>query len=259
MPDQPNSDAPQAVISALMASGFPFQTAIAQMVQETQNCSLTSEETPWCDETGADQFIDLIAQKGDISLVIECKKTQKETFTFLCPGRLANGNVNRARCIGLYQIQDVSHRMQFSCNDLNLMPKSVESMFCVVSTSHAGKDRRLLERDAQHLIRGTDAYEPRRKREIDANVVQAEKLFIPVLVTNAKLFIANYDPADISLDTGEFSNWSDAEVSSVSWVRFRKAFTSAGRELGDRTVFVVSAPAFQEFLNRLEVITTPAA
>lgn len=258
MSDQLNTETPQVVIGALLASGFPFQTAVAQLVQQTRNCELVGEEIPWRDETGTDQFLDLVAQKGDISLAIECKKTQKETLTFLCPGH-ADGNVIRARCVSLYQIQDSTHRMQFACNDLTLMPKSAESMFCVVSTSDSGKDQRLLERDAQRLVRGADAYQHRREREINVRVVQKDKLFIPLLVTNAKLFVADYDPADVSLETGQFLMPPSPSISSVPWVRFRKAFTSAENDLGDRTVFVVSAQSLQEFLNKLDVIdTTPS-
>jgi hypothetical protein len=60
----------------------------------------------------------------------------------------------------------------------------------------------------------------------------------------------------MSLDTGQFSMSPRAKVSSVNWVRFRKAFTSAGKDIGDRTVFVVAAPALPEFLSRLDMIGT---
>jgi Holliday junction resolvase len=46
---------------------------------------LAAEEFPWRDEGGADQFLDLVAEKGRVVLTIECKKTQKGTMTFLRP------------------------------------------------------------------------------------------------------------------------------------------------------------------------------
>jgi len=103
MPDQPNSEAPQAVINALLASGFPFQTAVARVVRQTPRCTLAGEEIAWRDGTGTDQFLDLVAQKGHVSFPIECKKTQKETLTFLLPDG-ADGNVIRARCAYFSQI-----------------------------------------------------------------------------------------------------------------------------------------------------------
>jgi hypothetical protein len=72
-----------------------------------------------------------------------------------------------------------------------------------------------------------------------------------MLVTNAELFVADYSPADVSLDTGQFEMPPAAKVSQVQWVRFRKAFASADEDAGDRTVFVVAAPALREFLGEL--------
>jgi len=134
------------------------------------------------------------------------------------------------------------------------MPKSAESMFCVVSTNDSGKDQRLLERDAQRLVRGTDAYVQRYKRELRPLYPEPDSLFVPLLVTNARLFVADYDPSDVSLDTGQFSMPPRAAISAVPWVRFRKAFTSENKDIGDRTVFVVAATELQELLTKLDMI-----
>jgi hypothetical protein len=73
------------------------------------------------------------------------------------------------------------------------------------------------------------------------------------------MFIADYNPVDVSLDTGQFSIPPRAKISAVTWVRFRKAFSTAGKDLGDRTVFVVAAPALAEFLLRLDMTGTPSS
>src|SRR5690348_10549027 len=96
-------DSTQAVVSALLASGFPFQTAIAEVVRQVPQCKLLAEEFPWRDETDAG-FLDLVISKYNIILVIECKKTKKEMFTFLQPG--AAEKVIKARCLYLKQILD---------------------------------------------------------------------------------------------------------------------------------------------------------
>lgn len=188
-------------------------------------------------------------------LPIECKKTQKEMLTFLRPGP-ADGDVNRARCLYLRQIQDSTRRMELFCSDWLLMPKSAEAAFCVVSTSDSGKDQRMLERDVQLLVRATDAYAQRYKRNLRPQFPELDILFVPLLVTNAKLFVADYDPADVSLDSGQFSTPLPATVSPSPWVRFRKAFPSAGKDVGDRTVFVVAAPALPEFLGKLDTTSS---
>lgn len=248
-----DSQTSQAVINALLASGFPFQTAVARIVRQVPGWAFFGEEVPWRDDTGSDQFLDLIATKGQFIVTIECKKTQKEIFTFLQPGG-ADGNVNRVRCIYLTQIQDVTKRMELFCSDWLFMPKSAESAFCVVSTSESGRDQRMLERDVQRLVRGTDAYAQRRKWGFHVTgVSEADRPILPVLVTNAKLFLAEYDPANVSLETGQLPMPRPATLSPVDWVRFRKGFTSAGNDVGERTVFVVSASAVVRWCEKLDV------
>jgi len=253
MADQPDSEVLQAVINALLASGFPFQTAVAQVVSQCQGYRLAGEEVAWRDDAGADQFLDLVAHRGHVVIPIECKKTQKEILTFLQPSP-ADRDVNRARCIYLSKIQDSARRSLLFCSDWQLMPKSPESAFCVVSTSASGKDQRMLERDVQQLVRGTDAYARRCRDERSVDTSLLDTLIVPLLVTNAKLFIAEYDPANVSFESGQFAMPPQAKVSPIRWVRFRKAFTSVGKDVGDRTVFVVAAPAFPGFLRKLDTI-----
>lgn len=252
--------ASQPVIGALLASGFPFQTAVAQVVQHTPGCTLVTEEFPWQDETGADQFLDLVAQKGFIVLTIECRKTRKETLTFLQPRGFIS-DVNLVRCVYLLQVQDATRRIVLRCDDRRLRPRSAESAFCVVSTSSSGKDQRMLEPDAQRIVRGTDAYAQRYKQDFKPkHFPEPNRLFLPVIVTNAKVFVADYDPADVSLETGELSKQPPATISPVKWVRFRKAFTTQGEYGGERTVLVVTATELRTFLDKLEEIpTTPSA
>jgi len=243
------SQAPESVINALVASGFPFQTAVASLVPAVEGWTIVAEEFPWRDDTGADEFLDIVATNGTSTVAVECKKTQKETFTFLRPGG-GSERVARARCLYLTQIQDSTRRMEVFCSDWWLAPPSSESAFCVVSTSESRKDQRLLERDAQRLIRGTDGYALHYRRTFQRRRdAEPDRPIVAVLVTNAKLFLARYETAAVSLDTGQFAMSPDADISPVQWVRFRKPFASSGgHDLGDRTVFIVLATAFAEFL-----------
>jgi hypothetical protein len=204
MPDQ-DSATKQAVINALLASGFPFQTAITDAVKRVPDYRVLAEEFPWQDDTGADRFLDLVVFRHNLIVTIECKKTQKETFTFLQPTGTSQQSVNRSRCLCLRQIQDSTKRLELFCGDWDIKPKSPESAFCVVSTSDSGKDQRLLEKDAQLLVRGTDAFGRYLKPEKKHALGDPDRVIVPVIVTNAKLFSANYDPNDVSLDTGQFA------------------------------------------------------
>jgi hypothetical protein len=256
VPDQ-DSSTKQAVISALLASGFPFQTAITEVVRRVPDCRVVAEEFPWRDDTGVDRFLDLVVHRHNLIVTIECKKTQKEIFTFLQPTGTSQTSVIRSRCLYVSQIQDPTKRLELFCGDWDIKPKSLESAFCVVSTSDSGKDQRLLEKDAQLLVRGTDAYgrylKPGKKNALG----EPDRVIVPVIVTNAKLFNANYDPNDVSLDTGQLPVMPPPDISTLEWVRFRKAFTAANRDVGERTVFVVAAASLQRFLHDLDEIFSP--
>jgi hypothetical protein len=148
------------VIPSLQKSGFPFQTAIASVVRAVADCEIKKEEFPWRDDIGVVRFLDLVISKHNFFIAIECKKTEKEIFTFLQPtaSGTSQGDVNRSRCLYRTHVQDATTRWELCCGDWDIRPKSPESAFCVVSTSDSGKDQRLLEKDAQLLIGGADAF-----------------------------------------------------------------------------------------------------
>lgn len=249
---------PSAVVgTALRASGFPFQTAVAHAVRATSGWSVDASEYPWQDRAGTDHFLDLIITNGKFFLTVECKKTTKEVLTFLRPlGHSHTGELADCRCLHAVQIQDSTKRVEIYFEEWALWPQSFQSEFCVVSTSQSGRDQRLLERDASLLIRATEAFAHNYRERFQPQhnaALHPALLFVPVIVTNASLYAARYKPSEIPLDTGEFAVPPN-EIQKVPWVRFRKAFTAeGGLHLGDRTIFVVSAPQFSEFLSLLEL------
>jgi hypothetical protein len=240
-------------MTALLASGFPFQTSITELVRSVPGCCVLQEEFPWQDAMDSG-FLDLVVQKHNFIVAIECKKTSKEILTFLQPN--TTEKVVMSRCIYLTQIHDQSMRLELYCTDWEIKPHSLESMFCVVSTSDSGKDHRLLENDARLLIRGADAFGRWTKASAKPKALdQPDRTIIPILVTNAKLFAAKYEPSDVSLESGQLPEAPPPDISPIEWVRFRKAFTAdAGC---DRTVFVVAANSLQKFLlHELDHIST---
>jgi hypothetical protein len=244
----------QAVVNALLASGFPFQTAITELVRSTPNWTVAREEFPWRDETGSDRFLDLVVERPDLIVTIECKKTQKEILTFLLPDGAPHESVNRSRCLYLHQIQDSTRRLELFCGDWDFKPKSPESAFCVVSTSDSGKDQRLLEKDAQLLIAGADAFGRYLRPEQKTSLGEPNRAIVPAIVTNAKLFTANYTPSSVSLETGQLPIMPGPAISSIEWIRFRKAFSAREPAPGERTVFVIAANSLQKFLEALDDI-----
>jgi len=245
---------PESVLAALQSSGFPFQTAVAHVIRAVPGWSVHASEYPWQTSGRDGQFLDLVATNRTLFLTIECKKTRKEILTFLRPlGHSDTGLLEAFRCLRAEQIRDsINKRLEIFCEEWALHPGSTCSEFCVVSTSDSGRDQRLLERDASLVVRASDAFahDFRQRFRPDQDPVPSTAcLFVPVIVTNAPMYTARYRPTDVSLESGEFSVPPD-EVKNVFYVRFRKAFTSdRGPDLGDRSVFIVNAASFAEFLR----------
>lgn len=247
----------ESVLPALQRSGFPFQTAIAYVVGTVPGWSVCASEYPWWTSDREGQFLDLVATNGTLFLTIECKKTRKEILTFLRVLGLSNtGAVKEFRCLRASQIQDATRRLEIYCEEWAVEPESTRSEFCVVSTSESGKDQRLLERDADLVVRATDAFAHgfrKRFRPDRDPSPDAACLFLPVIVTNAPLYTVRFKPTEISLESGEFSA-PPQEVETAPYVRFQKAFTSdGGPDLGDRGVFVVHATSLAEFLGLVAI------
>ena len=247
----------QPIIGALRKSGFPFQTAIANLVNTETAWKIRESEYPWRDLSGADGFLDLIASDGAKLATIECRKTEKEKLIFLRPlGAAQLGETDRVRCLHVVQVRDALRRLENLCKDFALWPRSFEAEFCVVSTDDSGRKPHLLEPAARTLIRATDAFarDEQEKFRPDRDAPpQQPCLILPIIVTNAPLYVARYRPADVSLETGIYPARAE-DVRVVPWIRFKKAFTSeGGRDLGDRTVFVVRAESLKEFLDSIEI------
>jgi hypothetical protein len=60
------------------------------------------------------------------------------------------------------------------------------------------------------------------------------------------------------LETGQVAVPSGTALKPVPWARFRKAFSSNGKDLGDRTLFVVRATDLADWLAKLEFANTDA-
>ena len=244
---------PESLIPALQASGFPFQTAVAAVVKASPGWTVAEVELPWKSDSG-DNFLDLVGEHRSRCVIatIECKKTEKDALVFLTPSDARSVHDERMRGLYAHQIKDMTRRLELDCDEWLIDPTSPEAAFCVVSTTSSGKDQRLLERDVAQLVRATDAYADRRRvRFTPRQEPEPTRLFVPLLVTNAPLFVARYVAGEVPLDTGRVAI-SHSDLSRVPWVRFRKAFTSyPGRDFGDRTAFVVTAENLSDFLSKL--------
>jgi hypothetical protein len=242
----------ESVWNALQSSGFPFQTAVRHMINPSVGWQLRVSEYPWRAPGGDDRFLDIVAIKGTVHLCIECKKTRKERFIFLLPvGQWNTGVSQNVRCLRVRQMPAATKGPVY-CETWAVSPSSKVAEFCIVSTSESGRDQRMLEADARGVVQGSNAFAEDVADQggaIGGGVVPKDSFIVPVIVTNGPIYTARYKPTEISLESGEFVE-QPKEIDRVPWVRFQKAFTSSAvRDVGERTVFVVQAESLNDFLK----------
>jgi hypothetical protein len=98
-----------------------------------------------------------------------------------------------------------------------------------------------------------------------------QKIYMPIIVTNATLTVCSFAPNNINISTGDLS-LEDAEFESVPYIRFQKGLEtnilgsklqlgmSQGLELKDinaekeRTVFVVNSEHLRDFFENCDLV-----
>ncbi|MFI5331364.1 MAG: hypothetical protein ACHQ2F_10095 [Desulfobaccales bacterium] len=261
------------------SSGFPLQIRVANIAESSSRWKVLLKEHPWrSDETGSEGFLDLVLFKPGLHkrdvMVIECKRVKQSQWVFLIPDPQPSRQYNTCVWETKYTYENWKN---FDWVDRMVEPDSYESQFCAIPGQEQGR-RNLLERTAVELIQATEALAGQEKElhqekifdqqlerdePVDFPVLEFHRLYIPVIVTTAKLIISNFEPGSISLEDGCLP--SDSAFEEVPVVRFRKSLTtkvssSLGRDIGEvhektqRTVFVVNAEGFQSFLAKWGLI-----
>ena len=95
------------------------------------------------------------------------------------------------------------------------------------------------------LVHAADAFAAGNREHHNLSDLELPRVVLPVIVTNAKIYTARYNPTEVSLETGELKEKSE-KLERVPWVRFQKSF--AADKVGERTVFLVNASSFGNFL-----------
>jgi hypothetical protein len=251
-------------LSALVNnSGFPFQLGVEHEIQTNPSPSnnpwaVLTREHPWKHpDTGENGFIDLIAHRGCYRLVIECKRSRDADWAFLVPqDQRPTATRIRSRWMRIRsEWENVN-----AIDDLHWLPPSYESAFCAVrgqGESHTP----MLENLSNTLLASLDSLSQQ-----DLTVHRSHQwrnlfVYVPVIVTTARLNVCLYDPGRVSLTTGETDGLT---FETVSAVRFRKSLTTSLPEDGslkgledcyaasERTVFIVSAPNLPSVLAELD-------
>jgi len=246
---------PKDPLTLVNDSGFPFQMRVAAEVDSSPPSHLlwrlAAEEHAWSAAGGDGGFIDIIATgEGGHRLVIECKRAAEETWAFLTSVDGKQVDHVRALCTARREGQE-DHLSLWV--DLWASLPSWEAAFCVVKGK--GGNVPMLERIAATLVQSADAL-----AEEELQIGRGRpgvRIYIPIIVTAAKLCVSRFDRRAARLEDGRLSDEA-AKFEEVPLVRFKKAFASKhdstvatleeAQMAGQQTVIVVNATALRWFL-----------
>lgn len=249
-------------------SGFPLQVAAENIVRAHApgGWRLRHIEHAWKSADGTQTgFIDLVIEdrNGIVVMVIECKRARDVDWVFLSSDgaasdqRLASSWITRHIASGGYTV--------FGFHDCGVGPASPQASMCLMRGQSGSTARPMLERVAADVVESTEALARQEKEYRSAADGQSTRLYFSVVLTNVRIFVAEFDPSKIDLATGELSEGTTKEV---PYVRFRKQLRNAvlpltpddynSRDPGvirtpENTVFVVSATHFAQFLTDFDL------
>lgn len=254
----------QHPISSANASGFPLQIATATAINKSRHWRVSVEEHPWRTEGGSQGFIDIVAANRKRNpaheiLVIECKRVRQAGWVFLIP---KDPPPPRHQAIMWQSNFTDSAWRKFDWENLPSDPPTFQSEFCAIPGQDQGR-MNLLERTASELIDSIEALATQEKELQDrGGEHNFTRVYVPVLVTTAKLFVAYFDPSSISLGEGTLPKETTTE--EVPYVRFYKGLGTYKGQLNgtniqehhrlcQRTIFVVNAEKLPCFLDEFEL------
>lgn len=252
-------------IRVLNDSGYPLQIAVHGHIDSRTSVHgwrVKYTEHQWSTrDRSRSGFADIVAVDRNLAVfaVIECKRVRDvEWLLFHTDGQCHNRRHAQA---WLSQFHQGTFK-GYGWAQLQIEPTCPEVHFCAVRGQSTGAGTTLLEKTAAEVALATECI-AREHKDIRRNADTDIKVFFPVIVTTAKLRLAKFDPATISLSDGTLQN---AEFTDVPYVRFRKQLGVAHANAADagtlwsdlaytkeNTVFVVHAPSLNAFLEELEI------
>ena len=275
MPDAMSEVERDQLQKTINDSGFPLQMGLKLLVQSDPRAMrwrVSLSEHPWQDPLSDDpSFVDLVIRgtKEDdpLRLVIECKRARDTEWLFLRdPPVSADQNDQltvRARIFAHHGNTLMNH-----WEDSPFVPGSPQADYCVVR-KNKGRSDDLVEKTAAEIVRAVDALamqefqlHSRGNLSHVRMLTPISRLFIPMIVTTAKMYICEANYQNVDLETGEISG---ATIRPVDVVRFAKSFsTGDAKRAGDvtiekfaqqteRSVVIVQASAFLDFLDHLDI------
>ena len=187
-------------------SGYPLQIKLENIINSStqeHNWRVLAREHRWVNAaTGEEGFIDLILDNRtySVKLVLECKRVIG-SWTFLIP----NSSQYLARKYRLYKVSYASS--EFSWKEIDAVPESHESAFCVMEVE-GKRDSRTLEKISGELLLSLEhlayeelnLYQEMNKGPDSQSQQRPDKeptYYLPIIVTTANLQTSIFDPVNV--------------------------------------------------------------
>jgi len=245
----------------LNSSGFLFQLRIeGEIRRESRRWRNIAVEHPCKDtESGKEGFIDLlIGGNGYLRGIIECKRAINGQWIFLLPSP-------EKKRVELFRSLWTNGIFRTGWHNFYAKPTSYEAAFCVVRGTGEG-EKPLLERLASNLLLASDSLAE--EEVVFDGDYPGPKIYIPIIVTNALLFLCEFSENQVSIKDGRLPE-NEGAFSPIPFVRFKKSMgvrLPPGAQYSnlqqkhaakERTVFAVNSEHLIEFLEGF-VEVTPA-
>ena len=252
----------------LNGSGFPYQIGVRRQIERTQSehgWLVDAEEYRWQHPLSKGSgYIDLVASHYGllVCLVIECKRVKLGgKWLFLTP----HGHTSeQTRLSVLYTSLRVATSPDLGWSDFYFDPASPEAAYCLV---HSQDEKNpLLERITDGLLPSVESI-GHKDLSLKPEIDYEPRLFVPLIVTNAALYTAEFDPEEVDMTSGRLPE-GKCTFKEVPLIRFRKSLTShyprmdrrQPRDRGalslrsaenERTVLVANSASLTETLKSL--------
>jgi hypothetical protein len=259
-------DEDQKLLDWVNQTGFPLQIALADRVNRShteRRWKVKHTEHSWKNANdGQAGFIDIVLRDdpGTVALVVKCKRTLDSSWIFLMPDPK---QLDRRHVKAWITWSGAETPPHFGWRDVTLDPRTPQSQFCVIPGQDPKAAMPMLERIGGGLVSATEAFATEERGIINRSRGNL-RVYCSVIATTAKLYVCQFDPSSIPLDTGKIPT---GQLVAVPAVRFRKQLSvrlpdfSPGQQEDahevslskEHTVFIVNAEHFIDFLNDFDI------
>lgn len=253
------------------SSGFPLQIKIRNLVSNHAKWDVFLEEHPWSSSDGSTSgYIDLIIKHSghhNDLILIEVKRVRDSQWVFL-----AESINSEQQVISHIWLSDFNKQNKkwadYGWKEASITPKSYLSSFCAILGQEQGRNV-LLDRTTSMLAESVEAYANQEMVRFDKEyrgqppmVGHYARRYTPVIVTNADLRLATFDPEKISLRDGTLP--ADTTYETIPFVRYRRSMGTldifAGRDIYDasrnseKTIIIINSLHLDTFLQKWDFI-----